>query len=950
VRKITLNNFRINYIGGSITRNYRRSITIIIAIMIPILLISSLLMWLETAPRIAIQSAFEERAYELEVRHTIYVPDSMNALQAQLEHEPLVDGSFITQPTLFLYNMNNRSPLFNVIDHPQNESDFYISPDLRDCAHLVEDEFLRNIASQITLEEGSNLTLKSGGVVISRRMLTQIKLATNHTLNIGDKIDFGIATNLPEFDRGESRLFFFEMIKHYNLTIRAIFDRIPQSSLFYPDFFPESLGDGIFIPRDIFNDTMLQKMENRVTTPHMFIRFDREKLSRINTFAIESEINSLALRIESGNVWFVSTVHTDEINLIISNYERARIIILFLFIPLVLVAFIFLLTSTSYTLGQRRVEIKLLRFKGATSSMIILLFSLEFLLLASIGFTLGVILAIINTAMIPQSTGFLEYSSLLVKEEILDTLLISWQTWILGGIFVCATYFLTTAHQIRKLIHEEQDEELLKTRSVKEKGLSRKNTDVGILIVILVLFFVAIQSDIVNQLSLDPQLMGLYLGGATILWLILGSGLARLSSEILPRISRISQFLFKTKHKLITVSLIRKRPQILSIITLISLTVSLAVFSTFYSISLTHNTQKNVNYLIGSDFKVFTDDKSINFTNNLINLPGVESAAALSQTSGSIGSHTVLLIGIDPLEYFKTCYWDSESIVLGESAESILTDLADDISSGAVINDFLSHNLRANLGDNITVHRLFGTIGQEYNFSVKGVMKSAPGVGKLYSGNLAVESFSRFGGMIFVNQELLENFQTQTTRIFLVKSTDTSKGGLANTKEILEEYSPIRLVYDRNQDLEVSYDFMAISGVAGILSADFILSLMIGVIGVGVFYNYVVSERLQEYAIYRAFGGTKNTVFALVISETIITVLFGLILGLGLGSGFVLGFILVSRSVILSVENVFELKVVTSPLLILLVLITSFTALLLASSFVARRTRDINTANLLRNL
>jgi len=63
-------------------------------------------MWLETAPRLAIQSSLEERAFELEIRHTFYVENAMDELVEELKNETLIEQSFITQPTVFLYNLN----------------------------------------------------------------------------------------------------------------------------------------------------------------------------------------------------------------------------------------------------------------------------------------------------------------------------------------------------------------------------------------------------------------------------------------------------------------------------------------------------------------------------------------------------------------------------------------------------------------------------------------------------------------------------------------------------------------------------------------------------------------------------------------------------------------------------------------------------------------------------
>ena len=48
-------------------------------------------MWLETAPRLAIQSSFEERAFEIQVRHTIYVENSMDNLKVELMNETFIE-------------------------------------------------------------------------------------------------------------------------------------------------------------------------------------------------------------------------------------------------------------------------------------------------------------------------------------------------------------------------------------------------------------------------------------------------------------------------------------------------------------------------------------------------------------------------------------------------------------------------------------------------------------------------------------------------------------------------------------------------------------------------------------------------------------------------------------------------------------------------------------------
>lgn len=912
---------------------------------------TSLLMWLETAPRLAIQSSMEERSFEIEIRHTFYVKNAMEDLQITLEEEPLVESSYITQPALFLFNLNHRSPFFDVLNPPPNESDFFISENFRDCVHLVDEEFLYHISSHFSTEPGSNFSFSNEGIIISKRILRRIEFSTGQSFKVGDTINFGVATRLPDFELGESRLYYFQMIRVYNKTINAIFDRIPQRLLLYPDFFPETLGDGIFVPKATINQTTMRKMEENIaTTPHMFVRMGRSALANRGTFSVENEIDAIALRISRENVWFQVLIYTDEINQIISNYERARIIILFLFMPLLIVAFVFLLTTTSYMLNQRKDEIQLLRDKGASFLKILGLFSFEFFLLSIFGFIFGTLLGFINTWIISKSSSFLFLENTELNLEFVNTVIRSWNTWILGGVFIALIYILVVIHNVRRLLHQQQEESLLETRFFRMRGLSRRNVDIGILAISVIIFIVATQSDIVNRLSLDPQLVGLYLAGATIFWVILGYGFARMSGDILPRFSRLTQFIFKSKHKLITVSFARKRPQIMNIITLIILTISIAIFSIYYSQTLEYNTKKNIDYMIGSDFKVFTEEMTTDYALELEKIPGISSVVAITQSYGSLGRYSITLVGVDPEKYLTSCYWSSESSLAGTDPNQSLNALKADKFRGIVINDFLAQMLEIETGDSLELSRLLGSIGNLYNFTIYGVMKSAPGIGKLYSPSQEIRGFSEVGGIALVHQDLMEVFQVQTTRVFLVKTNENTSVGRERVRDFLNRQDFIRQIYDRYSDNEILYDFMQISGVAGVLSSSFMCSLLVGIFGVSIFYNYIVSERLQEYAVLRAFGGTKNQIFSIVLSETFITIFFGVSLGILLGGGYVIGFILITRTIILSHENSFRLEMVASPLLISFIVVSCFLVLLISTSIVASKARNVNTASLLRNL
>lgn len=952
------NGFIPRYVFKTILHNLKRSSTIIIAIIICVSLTTALIMWIETYPRLAINSAMKERSFEIRVHNLVYglyPNDRLEDVQVYLEEsEPLVGVSFLVQPTLMLFNLNDRDDNFTVYEAPENQSDFYVSEILGQSAYLVEEEYLFHLSQQLILSSTKdNLTLANNGVVISKRMLHQIELATNQTFTTGDQIDFAIATRIMDPESGEFSLEYFNPIKFYNFTINAIFDRKVQKNLLYPYFFPESLGDGIFIARDLFNRSSIKAMEVQVISPSLYVQIKREAIASMSIFSVTQEIEALAFRISTTNTIIVAEVYLDEIDQILTNYEDSQVLVFFIFVPLIIVASIFFATTASHFLEKRKNEIELLRLKGAPFRIIMTLFIVEFVILSIIGVSIGIGLGLIITLVISSTENFLVINPQNFPIEFVNTSLVSWPTWVFSAMFIGFIYILIAVQKTRRAIQELQEQEPKKENSGLTKQFSRRNFDIIILVLIVFIFLLILQSDIINRLTLDPQLMGFYLAGATILWFLLCKRLTILSGEILPRISKITSLLFKSKSKVITMNLVRKRPHVLNIITLVILTVSLGIFSTYYAQTIDYNTQKNLKYLVGSDFKVFTEETSLDYSLELEKIESVLAVSAISQTSNpqvSVGSYSVTLAAVSPSNYLSACQFSKESTVAGGTVKDMLNKLETDNTSGMIINDFIASRLKLKIGDSLNVSGLFGSISTVWNFTVVGIMNSAPGIGKLHSEAYTIRGFSKFGGIVLINQDLMKIFRITTTRIFLIKVDNRSLKTLNSVTDSLKAQPQVIQVIDQQQSNELFFNFMKITGVAGILSVNFLMSLFIAVIGISLFYNYIITKRLKEYAILRACGGTKRQILWISFAEALIIIFLGISLGFIIGSGFTIGFMLASRSFILSTENVFRLEFFASPFLVGVILILEFCILVLASGMAAKNARNVNVSNLLRNL
>ncbi|MFX0210499.1 MAG: ABC transporter permease, partial [Candidatus Hodarchaeota archaeon] len=231
-----------------------------------------------------------------------------------------------------------------------------------------------------------------------------------------------------------------------------------------------------------------------------------------------------------------------------------------------------------------------------------------------------------------------------------------------------------------------------------------------------------------------------------------------------------------------------------------------------------------------------------------------------------------------------------------------------------------------------------------WNFTIAGIMNSAPGIGKLHSESFSIRGYSNFGGIVIINEDLMTTFRVTTTRIFLVKVENTTPETHNSVINSLKDQSQVIQVIDQQQSGELFFNFMEITGVAGILTVNFLMSLFIAIIGISLFYNFIISKRLKEYAILRACGGTKGQILWISFAEALLIIFFGIALG------FTIGFMIASRSYILSTENVFRLDFTASPLLIGLIILFEFFILFLASSLATKNARNVNVSSLLRNL
>ncbi|MFW9997321.1 MAG: hypothetical protein ACFFD4_35080, partial [Candidatus Odinarchaeota archaeon] len=370
--------FQVIYL--SIRKNLLRSLTISFSIVLILSTSIAVIGWLEESPKLAIQSGFDNRGFEIKIEASKNIEDPLKNLQQYLETESLVETSCVVHRSLFLYNLNNKSSSFNIIKPRANESDFYISDlSLSDGAFIIPNEFMTLIAPLLDFEESSKVSFgqNNRGVIISRHLLTLIETKTNHTYQIGSEISFSVARAfLPP---GSENLGNLNPFKLENLTINAVFSRISSHQPLSSSYHHETLGDGIFISNKLIPKTDINQLELNSFYPYLFIRTDRSKLKQLGSKAF-TEIDHLASRIYQQGYPKI-TVQTQEIQLFLSYFEQTRISFLLVLLPLLLLAEIFYVRVVPFLLKSRVTEFQYLRLRGATDKEIFTINVVEFFVL-----------------------------------------------------------------------------------------------------------------------------------------------------------------------------------------------------------------------------------------------------------------------------------------------------------------------------------------------------------------------------------------------------------------------------------------------------------------------------------------------------------------------------------------------------------------------------------------
>ncbi|MCE7736303.1 MAG: FtsX-like permease family protein [Candidatus Heimdallarchaeota archaeon] len=622
--------------------------------------------------------------------------------------------------------------------------------------------------------------------------------------------------------------------------------------------------------------------DNRFNTIITEVYFDLPDLRNVNLLQLKSNLEELENIAQSwaysnsGIVGYEIDVESPLRNSIedFLDFQGAFNVIL-IFISGMLASIALFLVHYSLTLvEQRKVRlIAIMKNRGTSKSQLRTMLFGEALSSAVIAISVGMILSIPWTLLSLRTSGVLEFSGEPIPLSIPSSWL--WRIPLIGFIIAIDLNF-SSIYSLSKTKIEEGEA----TEETQEPFWQRMYLDV-VLVSFSLLFWIAvryipIRNENVYDLIVEgfsPTMMIILIIGAPLVFARYFAGM----------ISKISNFLWKFQGGIIALATRNMRKNKFSISRLASL-LMIGIMLSFLSIitptTLVSMGTESSAYDLGADIYVQGIDSS-NLTEwGYLDVPGVKSYTDIAQITIVGGPFTQYsILGINPKNFHQSAYWERnyDSQELSEITSKIDTN----VSVGLQANVIDALGLKMN--DKIVIPIINDTSRVSYVLDIKADFDYFPTL------VTSVPVQDRFGNYHPTDLPMLVD-------ISLVKSINKTLGSAifgayvnVNDKSNVDVIAnQIRSKFALNPSVIVTsiedskinfFDVSETRILLASLQGMLVITLIVSIIAIAFFSIITLTERKKEIGVLRAMGMERNQIFLLLITESLILVLFSIFFG-----------------------------------------------------------------------
>jgi ABC-type lipoprotein release transport system permease subunit len=952
-----------SYAVTSLKTHKARNIGIALILAVSISIPTTVFIWTGTGSNLAVEDYFDENAYQINMYVKSGITDYSSLPEARdfamasgfAEYAHVIPSSIcILQgnwPDWYEYNMNSRR---NYLDGIKDGR-----------VILASNEILDAFSKEVEWEGKMNLEV--GEVVVSQNFVDTAFDVHGIEIALGSFIDIDLlrfaAKQSPKDDdwttpdeAGRMRISGLKVVGIYSIvTVSMVGQSFP--SIIRQNWDALSGGEPVLGISDaviLLEGQVAEGIIDDVSTqgyfsPVGFIRASRDGLAAAGATQVITNLENLKVQIEerfpSLRVTGFETI--EELETHIAIYLRSQVLIV-LGLPVILMGLMLTVFTSETSISYRRGEISSLRAKGASFNQIFSAVIWESIAMAVLGLGTGLLMAVMMAPLMGSSIGLLSFDVSLYMLYF-DNAVIPLQAVILA--FAIAMYLPTSylLHVSRRIDVSEIGQPTTRNESEAPEETSPWFywSGLGLVLTTLVIMPVII-APTGSTAMLEVLAATILLFSAS----YLGSRAMRLATAY---VSGRSQRLLGEKSLYLQQSLRRRKGQFIPLMIVLTITLTTTTMALIQTQSLETTMNRELEYAIGADMRVESYGLTPGEVSSFLGYSGVNDVAPVIETTAAVDTSYFLLEGVDASSYLAVGLFSLDSFVSGTPTQ-VLTAL-DSTPNGIVISEHHATRWEKDIGQTITVsvETINSTTIQE--FQVVGIMRSAPGFGLASRHGFRGTPFGSYfgfqiaatGGFSLVNRDFLSSLTyIENAHLVLVDITDYETVTPLVTNIELEKNNNVYTL--ENTDItQIPRLSPFLSGIQGLTMISYILCAAMGLFAIVLFLGSAVGERESEYAIFRALGGTKKQVVAMVFGEFAGIVLAAILISFLLG----LVFGLVMTSLTFGIYSIFPIlpELLAFPVAVMMLTIAlETTAMIVACYMPARRAGATDPASTLRNL
>ncbi|MHA2359585.1 MAG: FtsX-like permease family protein, partial [Candidatus Thorarchaeota archaeon] len=448
---------------SSLRTHRARNIGIALILAITVAIPTTVFAWTNTGTRLAVEDFLNNNPYQLSVidpgedRNF----DDLLALEELIVSSPFIEYAHMTPNTVGILRIAGVTTEWD----EYRPTDVVYARGIKDTRVIVVTPEILNEWSTELAWTGNN-SIGPDQILVSQYFIDTAEEVTGAIIEIGSEISIDILRNyyvpLPRIPFDPLPL---DRLILGNLTVAGIFDVVTFSLLsesypavIRPDWDSEAedaamgLRDSVLILEESLDQESIEKITtNGFFSPVEFFHGSTSGLIAAGPSNAASNLLGLKTQIQENNIVFdvIGESYLDDLQMHISTYFSGQVLII-LAIPIMIMSLMLTLFTSETSIAQKKGEVSALRAKGASFNQIFSSFIYESLILAIIGYVLGVGLSVILSPLMGSSTGLLSFDP--VRYDLyLTKLLIPNQALALAAaiaIFLPAAYLVHVARRI----------------------------------------------------------------------------------------------------------------------------------------------------------------------------------------------------------------------------------------------------------------------------------------------------------------------------------------------------------------------------------------------------------------------------------------------------------------------------------------------------------------------